>query len=201
MDLGKLQTQLKPWVQHNFGDRPSWQPLLGLQEELGELSHAYLKREQRIRTNEDHEAGIRDAVADLVIFLADFCNAEGIDLAKEVYETWVRVSKRDWKANSETAAARPAAPDSPRDLIAELRGGAPEACDWCGKTSEQLEPVSGDQWVCRTCLHADEPESADAQGDADAAFLENLAQHPASIWPTERLFEIARRLRFRDEKE
>jgi NTP pyrophosphatase (non-canonical NTP hydrolase) len=99
IDLSTLQIDLEPWVAHNFGERPSWQPLLGLQEELGELSHAYLKRAQGIRTNEDHNAGIRDAVADLVIFLADFCNAEGIDLEREVALTWAKVSQRDWKKN------------------------------------------------------------------------------------------------------
>ena len=63
--------------------------------------------------------------------------------------------------------AQPAAPDSPRDLIAELRGGAPEACDWCGKTSEQLEPVSGDQWVCHHHGEYNCPGCDDCESDRD----------------------------------
>lgn len=42
--LRKLQEEQKPWVKHNFGDRPSWMPLLGAVEELGELAHAHLKK-------------------------------------------------------------------------------------------------------------------------------------------------------------
>ncbi len=101
--LATLQRELAPWVEHNFGERPSWQPLLGLQEEIGELAHAYLKRAQGIRTNENHDEGIRDAVADITIFLCDFCNAEGIDLEAEISKTWGKVKQRDWKKDSAKA--------------------------------------------------------------------------------------------------
>lgn len=96
--IRKLQRDMLPWVQHNFPNRPAWQPLLGLQEELGELSHAYLKRAQGIRVTEDHNGNIKDACADILIFLCDFCNAEGIDLESVVTEVWENVvSKRDWR--------------------------------------------------------------------------------------------------------
>jgi NTP pyrophosphatase (non-canonical NTP hydrolase) len=95
--LKELQNQLRPWQEHNFPNRPAWQPLLGLQEELGELSHAFLKREQNIRINENHNENIRDAVADILIFLCDFCNVENIDLETEVQKAWSEVSKRDWR--------------------------------------------------------------------------------------------------------
>lgn len=79
----QLQAELRPWVEHNFGKRPSWQPALGLQEEAGELAHAVLKKAQGIRgTPEKHDAAIRDAVADLAIFLADWCNGHAIAPAK-----------------------------------------------------------------------------------------------------------------------
>lgn len=97
--LSEIQEEQKPWVTHNFPNRHSWHPLLGLQEEVGELAHHYLKREQKIRLNEDHNAGIKDSVADIVIYLLDFCSAEGIDLEKELNETWERVRQRDWKEN------------------------------------------------------------------------------------------------------
>ncbi len=66
--LRKLQEEQKPWVIHNFGDRPSWMPLLGLMEELGELAHAHLKEAQGIRLEENHIENAKDAVADIVIF-------------------------------------------------------------------------------------------------------------------------------------
>ena len=101
--LKKLQEEQKPWVKHNFGDRPSWQPLLGIVEELGELAHAHLKDAQGIRTKEDHFKNKKDAIADIIIYLADYCNAEGIDLESTVQSVWDVVKKRDWKKNPDNA--------------------------------------------------------------------------------------------------
>lgn len=109
--LRRVQTELKEWQAHNFPGRTSINPLLGTAEEIGEMcgkllclmvaagkiNHHYLKRMQGIRLNEDHNAGLRDGVADLLIFLCDFCNAENIDLEKELVETWAKVRQRDWK--------------------------------------------------------------------------------------------------------
>ena len=69
MTIKQIQQEQKAWVRHNFGDRPSWQPLLGVAEELGELSHAHLKHVQGIRVNENHTAKKKDAIGDLVIYL------------------------------------------------------------------------------------------------------------------------------------
>jgi NTP pyrophosphatase (non-canonical NTP hydrolase) len=97
--IEKVQREHKEWAHRNFGPRPSWHPLLGVQEEVGELSHAYLKREQGIRgTREEHEADMCDAVGDIMVFLIDFCNQEGIDLRDALAVTWEKVSKRDWRA-------------------------------------------------------------------------------------------------------
>lgn len=104
MSIATIQGEIAIWVSHNFGPHPSWHPLLGIQEEAGELAHAFLKREQGIRTNEDHDAGIRDAVADLMIYLCDFCNSEKIDLEAELQDTWNRVKQRDWKKDPANAA-------------------------------------------------------------------------------------------------
>ena len=101
--LKNLQEELKPWVKHNFGDRPSWQPLLGIVEELGELAHAHLKHAQEIRTDEQHFENKKDAIADIIIYLADYCTAEGIDLESTVQEVWDKVKKRDWKKNPKNA--------------------------------------------------------------------------------------------------
>jgi NTP pyrophosphatase (non-canonical NTP hydrolase) len=95
--LNKIQKELKPWVKHNFGDRPSWMPLLGLIEELGELAHSHLKLAQEIRISEDHISQAKDSVGDIVIYLADYCSSMGFDLESLVQETWNEVKKRDWK--------------------------------------------------------------------------------------------------------
>lgn len=70
-NLRTLQEEQAPWSKKNFGDRPSWQPLLGLVEEVGELDEALEAKD---------EAEIRDAIADITIYMADFCTALGFDL-------------------------------------------------------------------------------------------------------------------------
>lgn len=118
--LARLQREQVPWVQHNFPGRPAWMPLLGAQEELGELAHAHLKHAQGIRTGEDHKAAKADALADIVIYLADYATAEGIDLQAVVAETWDRVKQRDWKADPANGAA-PCPPEVEAEI--ERQGG------------------------------------------------------------------------------
>ena len=96
--LSDIQTEQLLWSERNFGNHPAWHPLLGIQEEAGELAHAFLKRTQGIRKNQDHDAAIRDAVGDIVIYLMDFCSCEGIDLQEAIEGAWDTVRKRNWKA-------------------------------------------------------------------------------------------------------
>jgi NTP pyrophosphatase (non-canonical NTP hydrolase) len=103
--LQKVQTELRPWQEHNFPSRPAWQPVMGLAEEVGELSHAFLKREQRCRLNENHDDAIWDALGDILVYACDVANAEGLDLAAVLDEVWLRVSKRDWAKEREAAKA------------------------------------------------------------------------------------------------
>jgi NTP pyrophosphatase (non-canonical NTP hydrolase) len=96
----QLQNEQQAWANHNFPDTggDSWQPFLGVVEEVGELSHALLKRKQGIRGTEwEHQLEIWDSVGDIVIYLADFCKREKIDFQDCVEETWQRVQKRDWQ--------------------------------------------------------------------------------------------------------
>ena len=95
--LKQIQKEMIEWVDHNFPGREPWEPLLGIQEEVGELSHSFLKRHQKIRTNEDHDAGIKDAVGDILIYLLDFCNGQGINAQDILTETWNSVKERDWQ--------------------------------------------------------------------------------------------------------
>lgn len=89
--LRQLQDELKPWTAHNFGVQEPWKPLLGVVEELGELQVATQRldalKELKPETigvlglqPKELEADVEDAVADTVIFLADFCNTMGFDL-------------------------------------------------------------------------------------------------------------------------
>ncbi len=94
LNLNDLQIECKNWCQHNFPNAKPYQPLLGVAEEVGELCHIHLKQEQGIRNAkfEDKE----DAIGDIVIFLIDYCNRNGINLEKAIYTAWNTASKRDW---------------------------------------------------------------------------------------------------------
>lgn len=99
-----LQDQVYEWSLHNFGDQPAHRPLLGVGEELGELAsavgalnHAFLKQEQQIRMDEDHQQQMEDAVGDIVIYLADFCSRSQLNMDKCIRDAWRTVQKREWK--------------------------------------------------------------------------------------------------------
>ena len=66
-----LQEESGAWTLHNFGNRPAWQPLIGMAEEIGEFFEAI---------NHEDKDGAFDGIADTVIFLADFCNLNTFDL-------------------------------------------------------------------------------------------------------------------------
>jgi NTP pyrophosphatase (non-canonical NTP hydrolase) len=99
----QLQEEQKAWVKHNFPNRTFEDCFKGIVEEVGELSHSLLKQNQGIRgTHEEHEALIKDAVGDIVVFLSDFCEARGYDFQTIVEKTWFEVKQRNWKQNSLT---------------------------------------------------------------------------------------------------
>lgn len=92
-----LQTEVFEWNRRNFPVKSTYQPLLGLVEEVGELSHAHLKHEQRIRgAVSEHIKAKQDAVGDIVIYLVDYCNQNGLDFSYCVATAWNEVRQRDW---------------------------------------------------------------------------------------------------------
>jgi len=68
-----LSNAVGEWGEANFGATTSENasdPARGFLEEVGELTHAILKKKQRIRgTAEQHDADARDALGDMGIFL------------------------------------------------------------------------------------------------------------------------------------
>lgn len=119
--IRELQEQQRAWVAHNFGGRRPTFPALGAGEEMGELAdslpddsphvvwlmralgrlqHGVLKQEQGIRG--DKRAAIADAMADIVIFLADLASSMDLDLDEIVRATWGEVRRRDWIKYPET---------------------------------------------------------------------------------------------------
>ena len=108
MSLREIQREIGEWSRRNFGDQVSkstgqvlgsLSPLLGIQEELGELCHVVLKRHQGIRGYDDdakYQAERDDAMADIMVYLCDYASREGVDLEGVLTMTWNRVKSRDW---------------------------------------------------------------------------------------------------------
>jgi NTP pyrophosphatase (non-canonical NTP hydrolase) len=95
--LDVVQVEHRYWIEHNFPGETKHQAFLGMAEELGEISHHLLKREQSIRSEGvDHAAEIRDGCADLIIFMMTLADNEGFLLLEAVNEAWEEVKQRDW---------------------------------------------------------------------------------------------------------
>lgn len=104
-DLTNWQIDVFAWEQKNFGEQPEYRRVYGVMEELGELCHARLKAEQGIRLDEDHAAKAKDAVGDMLVFLANLCSLNGWSLEDVITTTWAEVSQRDWTKNKNTGVA------------------------------------------------------------------------------------------------
>jgi len=116
-----LQRQHRIWARKNFPETKPHQPLLGVIEELGELTeadpgidlgtvlqvvgklaHHHLKREQGIRgLGVEHRAKAQDAIGDVIIFLIHYCTMNEYDLQEIIEKTWQEVKKRDWVKDKE----------------------------------------------------------------------------------------------------
>lgn len=77
--LNEIQEELKVWTEYNFGHTTPEIPILGMIEELGELSHAILKEKQGIRQS-DFLSDKKDAIADLTIYILNYCNCKNITI-------------------------------------------------------------------------------------------------------------------------
>lgn len=98
MTFRELQQQVGAWSRHNFPNNKPHHPLLGVSEECGELCHAHLKMEQGIRgTAEEHLEAKADAVGDILIYLADYCERNDLLMEYCVSVAWNQVKDRDWQ--------------------------------------------------------------------------------------------------------
>lgn len=103
MDFKELQKQQAEWQKKNFDPQPPENMFLGVVEEVGELAHATLKYRQGIRGVTDEvifQEKAKDAVGDIIIFLAGYCTAMDFDMQEIVESTFKGVVlNREWKKN------------------------------------------------------------------------------------------------------
>lgn len=104
-----LQARLSAWQARNFGPTPLYRNVLGAVEEVGELAHALLKHEQKIRNMEDTTAAqvvMGDAIADAMVFLIQACTALRLDCTVLLEKTAEKVMLRDFTRNSATGGEK-----------------------------------------------------------------------------------------------
>lgn len=113
------QKELAKWQQLNFGQPNIKDMALGMAEEVGELCHVILKRDQGIRSyNERSDDLIADAFADAVIFGIQLMSCMGKDAEKVITDTIALVIKRDWVNNPQgDGETQPVFSDLRADII------------------------------------------------------------------------------------
>lgn len=121
MLLQKIQNEIKGWTEKNFPHTTADEQLLGIVEEVGELSHAVLKQKQCIRGDKKKLiADEHDAIGDIAIFLINYCNQRGFDFEKILAVTWEQVHQRDWQANPADGGQQPVRLTKKADDVAAI---------------------------------------------------------------------------------
>jgi hypothetical protein len=83
LTFAELQSAVGEWSRRNFPGSTPADPFYGLVEEVGEFSHSILKARQGIRgTKEEHVAAEKDAIGDITIYLADWCERNSLSLSE-----------------------------------------------------------------------------------------------------------------------
>lgn len=151
MTIKELQHQHRGWVNRNFPNQKPHDALLGIAEEVGELCHAHLKRDQGIRGMDDeaYVDAASDALGDIFIYMMSYANTNGFDLEQCIFNAWAQVKLRDW-VEDPTSAGGTATQQQPDD-------GTPDI-NWCpecqGRGSFYIGDVpnqSGIEEECQTC--------------------------------------------------
>jgi len=90
-DQQRLIDELKRSVGYRY--------LLGMMEELGEVTHVHLKREQQIREGlnpDECDKLIKDGIGDLLNYAICYCESQGTDLISCLQVSWEQIKDRDW---------------------------------------------------------------------------------------------------------
>jgi NTP pyrophosphatase (non-canonical NTP hydrolase) len=95
-DFKELQDEQREWQKHNFPNSEAFEALIKIGEESGELMSAFIHQYQKVRTQENWAEKERDAVGDIAISIAGYCNLRGIDFQECIESVWTEVKKRDW---------------------------------------------------------------------------------------------------------
>jgi len=98
-DVKQAQAEIGAWSREQFGDQDSVNPLIGAQEELGEVAQITLKRRQGIREDEFTNEDLEIEVADVIIYLMDFCERNDVSMSNGLEQAQRKVLGRDFDSN------------------------------------------------------------------------------------------------------
>ena len=95
------QKQFAEWQEYNFGKGELSDMIHGMTEEIGEMSHWYLKGKQEIRGANATIAKdkMADAFGDVVVFGLQAMSALGLDAEEVLNKVFDEVLARNWKKN------------------------------------------------------------------------------------------------------
>lgn len=88
-DFKQFLHKQRTWVEHNFPLSGTQHQLMGIVEEVGELSHSLLKQAQKIRgSHDEHEIDAQDAVGDIIIYTSSFLIKAGFSAQRIEEYLW-----------------------------------------------------------------------------------------------------------------
>jgi NTP pyrophosphatase (non-canonical NTP hydrolase) len=92
------QEELHDWEIKNFGEQDISLRILGMAEELGEVSHHVLKGIQKIRggVNGIDKNEVADGIADIFIYGINALSQLGINAEEIIQKTIEDILRRDW---------------------------------------------------------------------------------------------------------
>ena len=128
MKLHELQTKQKEWFDRNELQSEPHTHLLDVTEEVGELAHAHLKYEQGLIRRGEYLKEATDAVGDITIMLAGYCNDNGLDFDSCVTNAWDAIKDRNVKAKYKPDS-HVKSPDSIEDVKELMRGFCKDSTD------------------------------------------------------------------------
>ena len=104
MNIDRFQNVIAAWRFTKFGPHVAngHQPLIGIMEELGELSHAHLKGEQGIKHSPEEIIRLKvDAIGDILVFLCGYCDSQNLLLSDCAEVAWKEIKDREYKKIAE----------------------------------------------------------------------------------------------------
>lgn len=102
-DLAAFQAAVGKWHRQNFSEASSIEIALKLASEVGELAHACGLLHGGLVTAAGLLRQEKDAVGDIMVVLAAYCEKRGLDMQGCIEMAWREVRQRDYRAHPETA--------------------------------------------------------------------------------------------------